>query len=369
MEEILAVAEMDPSTKKAAQNEALSVEGLVMEAAMDSVGIASTPDEQEELNIRLAKLIKLSEGEGIDGEDLGWNGPFMAVRYAIAKVVPQVMTYQEAVLEETAVQFKNINELNQDFAAMQGHFGAAADVKDEEAVGLVDGEAYFDKAAGILEEDPRYVIEGGIGETIVENLEEITTGDYPDGSVVAAHNCKSNDWSCGNWYEEYWSSYPYTFHGWTFKCATSNVVCQSKREQHTGAVCESAKARAMEYSCAGHSGSSSAVYDRPEALFNGLRGVKQYIDADGDLQTRDVNQEGVDGASGDSAAYLMDSQFGPYANQLNDCNSIISMSLNGVAKETTAEFRFKIDEYGQYLSLSAQLYDTGAKNVQVHQKN
>jgi len=125
----------------------------------------------------------------------------------------------------------------------------------------------------------------------------------------------------------------------------------------------------MEYSCAGHSGSSSAVYDRPEALFNGLRGVKQYIDADGDLQTRDVNQEGVDGASGDSAAYLMDSQFGPYANQLNDCNSIISMSLNGVAKETTAEFRFKIDEYGQYLSLSAQLYDTGAKNVQVHQKN
>jgi len=298
MNEILAFPELDVSAKKVAPVE-LSVEELMMESAMDSVGVSS--DKSEEAKRELEEYIAIMlEKEKEDA--------FEAVRYAIYRVVPQVMTYREAVLEETADQFNMVNELNNDMLDMQGKFAASGDLTQlnaDKIQGVENAYAYFQKA-GMNAEKVRQMMEDGvlphgIGTSMLENLEEITT------------------------------SY----------------------QNETGDTSE---------------------YGPATTLFNGMVGIDTWAMADYDTSSPYMYHKTPEADEFDawqrdrSTAFLIDEGSAPYASSLNDNNTVIQSSLNGYSKEVEAEFKFNIEEYGQYLSLSSQLYDSGVKSVQVHVK-
>lgn len=310
MQEILAVAEMDASTKTKAPMTELSVEDLMIESAMNSVGVSS--DKSEEAKQELDEYIAIMlEKEKEDA--------FEAVRYAIYNVVPQVMTYREAILEETADQFNAVNELNNDMLDMQGKFAAAGDqeyVLNGKSEGVESAYAYFQKVGMNAEKVKQMMADGiipnGIGNAMLENLNEISNSTYT-------------------------------------------------MLYHDGVENPNADPRDLKYGQA-------------TGLFNGLVGTKimAYADdqASGGYYTQPQAPATEDNFAGDrSRAYRYDNAHAPYASQLNDNNNAIAISLNGYSKEVEAEFKFKIEEYGQYLSLSTQMYDTGAKGNQVHVKD
>lgn len=303
MEQILAIAEEGISTSKAPVE--LQVEDLMMESAMNSVGVSS--DKSEEAKRELEEYIAVMlEKEKEDA--------FEAVRYAIYKVVPQVMTYREAVLEETADQFNVVNDLNNDMLDMQGKYAAAGDttmINPTQAAGVENAYDYFQKAQMNADKVKQMMDDGllpkGIGNTMLSNLEEITNSTYTalDAPSVDPSNYK---------------------------------------------------------------------YGQATGLFNGLVGNDVYATFTG--AAGDPNQSyfvrPIATASQDAWennrtwALSQETVHGPYASSLNDNNSVIQMSLNGYSKEVEAEFKFKIEEYGQYLSLSSQMYDSGNKGVKVH---
>lgn len=303
MQELLAISELDTSTKKAAPQE-LSVEGLMLESAMDSVGVSSDKSEEakQELQEYIAVMLEKEKDDA-----------FEAVRYAIYKVVPQVMTYREAVLEEIADEFNAINGLNNDMLDMQGKFAAAGDptsIAHGETVGVENAYEYFQKAkantAKVQEMVDNGVLPNGIGNSILENLEEINNATYAVDEI-----------GDGNITEP-----------------------------------------------------SGSPYGQSIGLYNGLVGVKDVATyTDSGYFTRPMTSAAQDGWTGDRTwASRVEDGYGVFANQLNDNNTIIQSSLNGQSKLVEAEFKFLIEEYGQYLSLSSQMYDGGVKSVQVHVK-
>lgn len=309
MEEILAIAEMDASTKNVAPVTELSVEDLMVESAMNSLGVSSDKSEKakQELNEYIAVMLEKEKEDA-----------FEAVRYAIYKVVPQVMTYREAVLEETADDFKMVNELNNDMLDMQGKFAASNDttgIGDAHAVGVETALEYFEKAGMNAEKVNQMMQDGvlpnGIGTQILENLNDITSSTYE----MADSGYGPNYFDPRN-----------------------------------------------------------HKYGQAAGLFNGLVGIEKnaYITETEGSQSYFVYE--TPSAKQDtwtndrSRAYGIDSSQAPYASQLNDNNVVIQSSLNGYSKKVEADFKFKIEEYGQYLSLSSQLYDSGVKSVQVHVK-
>jgi len=307
MQELLAISELDTSTKKAAPQE-LSVEGLMLESAMDSVGVSSDKSEEakQELQEYIAVMLEKEKDDA-----------FEAVRYAIYKVVPQVMTYREAVLEETADQFNAVNDLNNGMLDMQGKFADAGDMTvlgHSNTAGVESAYAYFETAKANATKVQQMIDNGtlpnGIGNSILDNLDQIvnSTYDYPDTP-----------------------DFDPSFH---------------KHYQATG-------------------------------LFNGLVGTDMQAYSSTDPNNPDNSFYYVNNtpsAAEDpwkndrTTAYYNDSTFAPYANGLNDNNTIIQSNLNGQSKLVEAEFKFLIEEYGQYLSLSSQLYNGGVKSVQVHVK-
>jgi len=309
MEEILAIAEMDASTKNVAPVTELSVEDLMVESAMNSLGVSSDKSEKakQELNEYIAVMLEKEKEDA-----------FEAVRYAIYKVVPQVMTYREAVLEETADDFMMVNELNNDMLDMQGKFAASNDLtshSEGQAVGMENAFAYFEKAGMNAEKVNQMMQDGvlpnGIGTQILENLNDITTSTYEmadDGNGPTYGDPRTHK------------------------------------------------------------------YGQSAGLFNGLTGIEKnaYITTTGSNQSYFVyatqTAEQDSWINDRSRAYGIDASQAPYASQLNDNNVVIQSSLNGYSKKVEADFKFKIEEYGQYLSLSSQLYDSGVKSVQVHVK-
>lgn len=308
MEEILAIAEMDASAKNKAPMTELSVEDLMVESAMNSVGVSSDKSEEakQELNEYIAIMLEKEKEDA-----------FEAVRYAIYKVVPQVMTYREAVLEETADQFNAVNELNNDMLDMQGKFAASGDTTEiayGETVGVETALEYFKKAGMNAEKVEQMIDDGilpsGIGNAMLENLREITSSTY---SLTSGPGYDPRDHQYG---------------------------------QATG-------------------------------LFNGLVGVetRAVITSQGDgsgqgyFTDDQISPEEDAWVGNRTTAFYYDHDMAPYASQLNDNNTIIQMSLNGYSKEVEADFKFKIEEYGQYLSLSSQMFDSGVKGVQVHVKD
>lgn len=302
MNEILAIAEKDVSTKNPAQVEELSVEGLMIESAMNSLGVSSDKSEEakQELNEYIAVMLEKEKEDA-----------FEAVRYAIYKVVPQVMTYREAVLEETADQFNMVNELNNDFLDMQGKFAASGDltmINETQAIGVENAYEYFQKAKMNTEKVEQMMEEGilpsGIGHSMIENLEEITNSTYApyEDPSVDPRNYK---------------------------------------------------------------------YGQASGLFNGLVGVHTTATwTDGSYFTRPIATPEDDAWDNNRTWALSQEQVqGPYASKLNDNNTVLQMNLNGYSKEVEADFKFKIEEYGQFLSLSSQMFDSGVKGVQVHVKD
>jgi len=310
MEEILAIAEMDVSAKNKAPMTELSVEDLMVESAMNSIGVSSdkTDEAKQELNEYIAIMLEKEKEDA-----------FEAVRYAIYKVVPQVMTYREAVLEETADQFNAVNELNNDMLDMQGKFAAAGNqeyVLGGKSEGVENAYAYFQKVGMNAEKVKQMIDDGilprGIGNSMLENLNDITDSTYT-------------------------------------------------MLYHDGQSYRGTDPRDLEYGQAA-------------GLFNGFVGTKITAYADvgipGGYETEPqiaADQDTFN--SGTSRAYKYDEAHAPYASQLNDNNTIVLMSLNGYSKEVEADFKFKIEEYGQYLSLSSQMFDSGVKGVQVHVKD
>jgi hypothetical protein len=309
MDEILAIAEMNASTKVKAPVE-LSVEDLMVESAMNSVGVSSDKSEEakQELNEYIAVMLEKEKEDA-----------FEAVRYAIYKVVPQVMTYREAVLEETADQFNAVNDLNNDMLDMQGKFGAAGDtteLADGKVNGMENAYAYFQKAGMNADKVKQMMDDGilpsGIGNAMLENLNEITSATF---------------------------EYP-------------NVIYDYTPEQFK--------------------------YGQSAGLFNGLVGIEATASPGGDSTNPTGGYNVIDtkeaypyaGTGDDTAAwrgvYDNEEVYAPFTSKLNDNNTIIQSSLNGYSKQVEAEFKFEIEEYGQYLSLSSQMYDTGAKGNQVH---
>lgn len=399
MDKILAVAEMEASTKKSAP-EALSVEGLMMETAMTAVGVSSDADDAEnELNTRIAEMLRI-EKEGLKGGN-GEADPFAAVMYAFKKVIPQVMTYQEAVLEETADQFNEINALNKDLAAMQGNFGASGETtpavngngEEGNILGMEQAQAYFAKADEIYNKGS-WANLGKVGETIGENLKEIINDKNTDapafGSYTAAepkdHNCANSNYKCGLW------SYIRDSSGNDFEQV---FWCQSygaQPQNGNGSYCATKDMNGnVTQGCTGvdvggkkhkQEGADkdtrlTATHDYWQAanLFNGIRGAKEYVagaDSDRGHGYGGLIQQPTGSSSlndkGESQAFRFVRDYGSFVNRMDNCNTVISIALNGISKEKTAEFNFKIEEYGQYLSLSSQLYDSGLKGIEIHLK-
>lgn len=304
MNEITAIAEEGISTKPVPALE-LSVEDLMTESAMNSLGVSEQKSEEakRELDEYIAVMLEKEQEDA-----------FEAVRYAIYKVVPQVMTYREAVLEETADQFKVVNDLNSDMLDMQGKYAASGDttmINDIQAIGVENAYEYFQKANMNAEKVKQMMDEGllpkGIGQTMLSNLNEITNSTYT--------------------YFEFSDFEPRNY-----------------------------------------------KYGQAVGLFNGLVGNEMYAtvtsDSSGGNQsyfTRPLPTAEQDIWDDDRTwALKQEMDHGPYASGLNDNNSVIQMSLNGYSKEVEADFKFKIEEYGQYLSLSSQMYDSGNKGVKVH---
>lgn len=304
MNEITAIAEEGISTKPVPALE-LSVEDLMTESAMNSLGVSEQKSEEakRELNEYIAVMLEKEQEDA-----------FEAVRYAIYKVVPQVMTYREAVLEETADQFKVVNDLNSDMLDMQGKYAASGDttiINGSQSVGMENAYEYFQKANMNAEKVKQMMDDGllpkGIGQTMLSNLNEITNSTY---APFEEPNTDPRNYKYG---------------------------------QATG-------------------------------LFNGLVGNEMYATftgASGDPNqsyfVRPIASASQDAWDDDRTwALKQETVHGPYASGLNDNNSVIQMSLNGYSKEVEADFKFKIEEYGQYLSLSSQMYDSGNKGVKVH---
>lgn len=302
MENILAIAEEDLSTTKAPME--LSVDDLMMESAMNAVGVSS--DKSEEAKRELEEYIAIMLEK--EQED-----PFEAVRYAIYKVVPQVMTYREAVLEETADEFRVVNELNNDMLEMQGLYAASNDTTilgHSNTVGVENAYKYFEKAQVNAEKVKGMIDAGilpkGLGNSMLDNLNEIvnSTYDFPTGGDPSLH----------------------------------------KHYQATGLFNGLIGAQWMAY--------SSTNPDNPDDTFYYVREVPEAkYDAWIDNSTD---------------AYKNVSQYLPYASELNDNNTIIQSNLNGYSKKVEADFKFEIEEYGQYLTLLAQIDNSSVKSIQVH---